>query len=973
MPTATARTLITQTLIITFILTATAFAYSVAGAEVLEQVYTFERPRLEPVTINGQVYDRVIMPGAEVLGDAGQPLLPARGTKILLPPGTRIVHVEAEHAAPVLVGTDVLVEPAGECYPLSEGPSVENIPVPDPFIYASNKAYPGEQYADVQTHHFRGFPVAIVKLLPTEYLPAAGELSYFPSITLRITVEETGAHSSLLRGWDTDRDEITAKVDNPEIVERYPRVMARPPAQYDMLIITTSTLTPAFQPLKEYHDTTGILTEIHTLTDIGSSNPDNVRDYIRDQYLNSGISYVLIGADDDIVPAQNLYVSQCPATSTDMPGDIFFACLDGTWNYDGDSRVGEPTDGEDGGDVDLMAEVYVGRASVGNTTEATRFVDKTITFINATGPYLNRVLLCGEHLGFGGLSEYAANSLDELVGGSGAHGYYTYGFPPAKFIVDKLYDRDWAGNDWPLSELKSRIDNGRQVINHFGHGNTSWALKMSSSQTASVLDNAGLCFIYSQACYSGRFDGTDGWAEYATVKNDLGAFAIVMNARYGWGVSGSTDGASQRFNREFWDAVFNPVEYTSQLGRANQGSKEDNIYRINSSCMRWCAYELNLFGDPTVALKFAPDPGSLSFAYPEGVPDTVSPLHETTFPVEIMPMYGGIPVPGSVQLHCTLNGEELLPSPLTDLGDNMFEASLPAIGCQDSLCFYFSAEEIENGVFVDPDPASPYSPVVISDRLIPFADNFQYQLDWTVSGDATDGHWVRGMPGAIDDDGRPSTDYDGSYYCYVTHIGMGDTDVDNGTSYLTSPVFDLSAGNGRVEYARWYSNDLGDDPQNDVFVVSISNDDGTTWTVAETVGPTEESSGGWFEHQFWAGDFVTPTDQMRLRFAVSDLNDDSNVEAAVDAVQVTIFECVDCDCAGFCDLTGDQAIDPLDVSYIVNYVFKQQDARVLLSDYCPYDNGDWDEDGEVTPVDVSYYVNYVFKQFGGAPTDPCTQ
>ena len=40
------------------------------------------------------------------------------------------------------------------------------------------------------------------------------------------------------------------------------------------------------------------------------------------------------------------------------------------WNNDGDGYYGEPNDGAGGGDVDMMAEVYVGRCAAGSTTEA---------------------------------------------------------------------------------------------------------------------------------------------------------------------------------------------------------------------------------------------------------------------------------------------------------------------------------------------------------------------------------------------------------------------------------------------------------------------------------------------------------------------------------------------------------------------------------------------------------------------------
>ena len=350
---------------------------------------------------------------------------------------------------------------------------------------------------------------------------------------------------------------------------------------------------------KTYHDAHGIPTEIHTTTDVGSTNPVDVRDYIRDRYLNDGIEYVIIGGDDDAIPAQNLYVDG----TSDMPGDVFFACLDGTWNSDGDSYWGEPNDGPGGTDVDLVAEVYVGRAAGDNSTEMTRFVNKTIWYLTSQHSLPENVLLVGEYLGFGGVAEYGGNYLDELIDGSTAHGYTTVGFSSDDFTIDTLYDRDWAGNDWPQSQIESRINAGQHIVNHLGHGSPDYAMKLYNSDVLNDLNNTDLCFVYSQTCSAGHFDGTDCWAETANIKTDNGAFAVIMNARYGYGELNSTDGPSQRFDREFWDAVFNPAEDKPQLGRANQDSKEDNIYRIDEENMRWCFYELNLFGDPTVAFK----------------------------------------------------------------------------------------------------------------------------------------------------------------------------------------------------------------------------------------------------------------------------------------------------------------------------------------------------------------------------------
>ena len=74
-----------------------------------------------------------------------------------------------------------------------------------------------------------------------------------------------------------------------------------------------------------------------------------------------------------------------------------------------------------------------------------------------------------------------------------------------------------------------------------------------------------------------------------------------MNTRFGFGAMFSTDGPSQRFDREFWDAIFG--ENKTQLRVANQDSKEDDLWRIDESCMRWCYYEITLLGDPEISIK----------------------------------------------------------------------------------------------------------------------------------------------------------------------------------------------------------------------------------------------------------------------------------------------------------------------------------------------------------------------------------
>lgn len=373
------------------------------------------------------------------------------------------------------------------------------------------------------------------------------------------------------------------------------------------------------------------------------------------------------------------------------------------------------------------------------------------------------------------------------------------------------------------------------------------------------------------------------------------------------------------------------------------------------------AYQANIVG--------APQP-SLSFAFPGGIPEVMEPQLAETFPVEIAGTWGGTLVPGTELLHYAIDGDGYTAVPLVAVSGSLFEATLPDAACNSRLEYYLSAEESINGIITDPDPANPFTAVVATGEISIFADNFETSTGWTVSGDAIDGQWNKGIPAGGGLRGDPPTDFDGSGQCYLTDNVAGNSDVDDGTTFLYSPVFDLSAGDARLHYACWYSNSFGNDPYNDIFIVSLSNNGGADWVDADTIGPVEHSSGGWFEYAFWVGDVLTPTAQMQVRFAASDLGDGSVVEAAVDDFSVTFYECISCDCGVWGDLNGDTEVNPLDVSYLVNFVYKTLDARVQPPG-CLFDAGDTNCDDGVNPLDVANLVNLVFKQLGPLPCEPC--
>ncbi len=596
--------------ILSIALLSMAFSITVLATEkqdtdVVSMSYSFPSPRISKTLVQTVQYDQIELKGSPCSGNPGEPLLPAKGVYLLLPPH-RSVDTITISGEKTFVGSGFHLIPCGKPIPISASQD-ETAPEPDQGLYDSDQLFPGHLYSEIGVYKFRGYSILVLMLYPAHYIPRTGDLYYYPTMTVSITLKDEPSLNSLYRSLPADRIELFSKIQNPELEASYtdlePQKMISD--QYDLLILTTDDFKNGFIPLAEQHNLTGTRTLIRTLTDIGESTAEDIRSYLQTAYVTFGIRYVLLGGDADVIPAKMLWVQGMDENvtlyETDMPSDLYYACLDGTYNYDGDEKWGEPNDGENGSDVDLIAELYVGRACVDTIDEVEHFVGKTVEYLSLTPDetYLGDVTFAGEHLGDYGIASYAGSYLDQMVNGSSDDGYTTVGIPADEYRINKLYDA--PGYSWPKSEIISIINEGVHIINHLGHAYYEYNMKMDTRDVESLTNTNNFCFIYSQGCMAGGFDNPEGHdciAEYFTAKNAQGAFAGIWNARYGFFWSYSTDGDSQRFHRQFWDAVFG--ENIKEIGRANHDSKEDNLFLIQRSCMRWVYYETNLFGDPAV-------------------------------------------------------------------------------------------------------------------------------------------------------------------------------------------------------------------------------------------------------------------------------------------------------------------------------------------------------------------------------------
>lgn len=620
------------------------------GSQDIESAYDDEQIRIEckfakPVVERGE-YDRVKVKSLRNLGNPGEPILPFKTLTILLPQGKTVQSIEVTGTQNYLLG-EYRVEHGQE--PVPVGSKSKSMTLPDSAIYESANPFPGKMFTKASIQELRGYRILILNLYPVQYIPKAGKISYFESMHVIVdTAPDT--ISSNFRGLPQDRVRVLDVVDNPEIVETYetsPQSAFLTEGSYDYVIITNNELSGEFQTLATWKNDKSVNTTVATLeTDIagypGDDPQEQVRNFIIDAYNTWGITYVLLGGDVEIIPNRNFYVqtSRRPRDSYSIPSDLYYAGLDGTWDNDGDDRYGETVD-----EMDLYAEVYVGRAPVNTGDEASTFVNKTIAYEdNPPADYLKNALMLGA-------------KLDADTDGGKVKDSICADKIPDDWSVTKLYER--YGNASVLTTTQ-KLNTGQHVVNNIGHANEN-VIGLACEDyeeyytitDVEELQNAQRYFLfYTIGCYANAFDYDDCIGEHF-VNNSNGAFAFIGNTRYGWYISGyPSEGPSNRFDIEFFDALF--VEDITNIGKTLQHSKEDLTgSALTDPYMRFCYYELTLLGDPETSLATVPTgpqaPKIIGYA-PESPVDNVGG-EERTF---------NITVDQTVNVSWQINGTEVL-------------------------------------------------------------------------------------------------------------------------------------------------------------------------------------------------------------------------------------------------------------------------------------------------------------------------
>lgn len=568
-------------------------------------------------------YDRVTLGDYPSTFVPGEPQLPVATVFLVLPPGSEVAEVAAAAVRSRRVLHELVVRPA-------QPPRILSAPPADPrareftpanaAVYGAAAVYPPEIVKHTGTASCGGWEVAGFAVYPVRYLPLERACLFHEEISLTVACRtaEPSRRGAPRRPAPALGEALRRVVLNPEDVAAFapPAKPARKEGErrIEYVIVTHEDFAAAFEPLARWKTRKGVPAEIFTTAWIyanytGADNQVRIREFLRFAFENWGTVWVLLGGDTARVPCRKAFALDCQAgfdaDENNIPCDLYYADLDGTWNAGGDPSVyGEVAD-----EVDLLPDLFVGRAPAGTVAQAETFVAKVLAYERNPPPgYLLKMLFAAEIL-------WDDPYTDQGVSKDAIHAE----FIPDRFAVTKLYARD--GNESRATVLNA-LNKGTHFCNHDGH---AWhnvmqvgSGSLSSGDMDGLANGSAQTILYSIGCWQTAFD-RDAIAEHFVNNPRGGGVANIGNSRYGWGAIGEPGfGYSDRYDREFYRMVFQ--RGVRRLGEALALSKatfvplarEANVYR-------WCQYQINLLGDPEMPIR-TDTPARLDAAHPSSVP-----------------------------------------------------------------------------------------------------------------------------------------------------------------------------------------------------------------------------------------------------------------------------------------------------------------------------------------------------------------
>jgi len=483
------------------------------------------------------------------------------------------------------------------------------------------------------------------------------------TVTLRL---KKAPANSFFRNIADDEAWVKILVSNPTMAGRYATLRATLPTSrggicdpkdnYDYVIITTtqngldgwptnSTTPHNWASLMNKHLVdNGLKCTLVTMEDIVKhpdyvdpvpfydDTPCRIRNFCKDAYRDWGISYVLIGGDDEWIPARHMdYTSEYKVDS-----DIYWNHLDKTFNDDKDNQWGEK--GDKG--FDIYGEFFIGRVTCDVPQDVSNWLNKCFKYMDEQDRFiLDNTGFYGGNTGWpcqgDDFMDFTIKGTSGWLGPNpGADPYppslgFQYGFetwnqenPAAEFDLSVKWTAEppnpggWQGGTSKKGKagLKNAINNDEiALLSGIAHADATMSLDVQMKTWEADYHNTFPFFIHDYGCHCGDMDAAnDGVLHSMLFHSDTElAFGCVYNTGFGWGNFYCTGSSSAVQQKTFWDYMFDLTNNSGsidkwQLGRAQAFSKDVMGPLINwdktGGTWRGIIQSCLLFSDPALLI-----------------------------------------------------------------------------------------------------------------------------------------------------------------------------------------------------------------------------------------------------------------------------------------------------------------------------------------------------------------------------------
>ena len=519
---------------------------------------------------------------------AGDPNIPWKRTRILLPPNTPLATISANA---VITGTIPVVKgwgvsPAAPMATYMDGKILVSWPAGSEIVdgrnilvYGEDNFYPCEPQGTsdlVSAGGIRKWKFVDIYVPLFLFNPVSGEILKVTSGTLEVQYGEAMSPSyASPEKSNFGADKMKDALNYDDMIGQYDQDLESSsalPQDEEMgtyAIITTDYIASNSEVLSEFEaHKTALGWNVLEVTEsdwgggTGDEASENIRSWLQNNYVTENITCVLLignpAPESGDVPMKMTYPrNNCDYYTDykDCPTDLYYAELDGNWDLDGDGFYGEF--GVESGDTGLggagtNAEIVVGRIPVYNDNISDldsilrAIIDYQDTPVNS-GAFLSRKKMLAAMV--------ASNLADEDNGVP-----VTAGWPLGEELKEYVTDPE---GDWKMFRIYEMVENiagelpdpEREVISEYSvaenwfreepgaaiwwtHGNDTVAWKLMDSDTTSLLPYSPRSVVFQVSCLN-AYPEEPANLTYSMLKNT--SVATIGATRVSWYFVGMED------------------------------------------------------------------------------------------------------------------------------------------------------------------------------------------------------------------------------------------------------------------------------------------------------------------------------------------------------------------------------------------------------------------------------------------------